>query len=252
MQILLGLKNKTPKIIAGYISVIHELLAIYGIRRMKFLKPYFSEVVRVIGAEKLAAVKTEGMHLFKESYKWLGKEAVEPMLGNLKEALKKQLDSWWESYDKRQPVTAPKDTAEEGASKAKGKKIDAYDLSEPVDIFKKYNEKWAESVIKAEKWNEKTKMMEEFVKAASVPKLANTQFRHITELIRRLINDSNFNVVIWSLKIAAAMARGLRKHFHAAAKIHFFNIISKLREKRTQMIDETFNTLNDFSHCLSI
>lgn len=71
-------------------------------------------------------------------------------------------------------MTAPKDTAEEGASKAKGKKIDAYDLSEPVDIFKKYNEKWAESVIKAEKWNEKTKMMEEFVKAASVPKLANT------------------------------------------------------------------------------
>jgi hypothetical protein len=56
---------------------------------MKFLKPYFSEVVRVIGAEKLAAVKTEGMNTFKEAYKWLGKEAVEPMLGNLKEALKK-------------------------------------------------------------------------------------------------------------------------------------------------------------------
>lgn len=89
MQILLGLKSKTPKIIAGYISVLNELLAIYGIKRMKFLKPYFSEVVRVIGAEKLAAVKTEGMNTFREAYKWLGKEAVEPMLGNLKEALKK-------------------------------------------------------------------------------------------------------------------------------------------------------------------
>ena len=50
MLILLGLKNKTPKIIAGYISVLNEVLAIYGIRRMKFLKPYFSEIVRVIGA----------------------------------------------------------------------------------------------------------------------------------------------------------------------------------------------------------
>lgn len=94
--------------------------------------------------------------------------------------------------------------------------------------------------------------MQEFVKAASVPKLANGEFRHITELIRRLINDSNFNVVIWSLKIAAVMARGLRKHFHAAAKIHFFNIICKFREKRTQMIDETYSTLNDFGHCLGI
>ena len=89
MLILLGLKSKTPKIIAGYISVLNEILAIYGIRRMKFLKPYFNEIVRVIGAEKLAAVKAEGMNTFKEAYKWLGKEAVEPMLMNLKEALKK-------------------------------------------------------------------------------------------------------------------------------------------------------------------
>ena len=80
-------------------------------------------------------------------------------------------------------------------------------------------------------------MMEEFVKAASVPKLANGEFRQITELIRRLINDSNFNVVIWTLKIAGAMAKGLRKHFHGAAKIHFLNIILKFRERRTQMVD---------------
>jgi hypothetical protein len=31
--------------------------------------------------------------------------------------------------------------------------MDAYDLSEAVDVFKKFNEKWAESVLKAEKWN---------------------------------------------------------------------------------------------------
>ena len=49
MLILIGLKNKTPKIIAGYISVLNELLAIYGIKRMKYLKPYMSEIVRVIG-----------------------------------------------------------------------------------------------------------------------------------------------------------------------------------------------------------
>jgi hypothetical protein len=51
--------------------------------------------------------------------------------------------------------------------------VDAYDLSEPVDIFKKFNEKWVDSVLNAPKWSEKTKMLEEFVKAASVPKLAN-------------------------------------------------------------------------------
>ena len=58
-------------------------------------------------------------------------------------------------------MSAPKDLPDEtGPGKSKGKKIDAYDLSEAVDIFKKYNEKWSESVLKAEKWNEKTKLME--------------------------------------------------------------------------------------------
>lgn len=42
MVILLGLKSKTPKIIAGYIAIINELLAIYGIKKMKYLKPYLS------------------------------------------------------------------------------------------------------------------------------------------------------------------------------------------------------------------
>lgn len=65
MIILVGFKNKTPKIIAGYNSILNELLAVYGIRRMKFLKPYLSEVIRVIGTEKLAAVKQEGMTTLK-------------------------------------------------------------------------------------------------------------------------------------------------------------------------------------------
>lgn len=65
MVILVGFKNKTPKIIAGYNSILNELLAVYGIRRMKFLKPYLSEVIRVIGTEKLAAVKQEGMTTLK-------------------------------------------------------------------------------------------------------------------------------------------------------------------------------------------
>jgi cytoskeleton-associated protein 5 len=80
-------------------------------------------------------------------------------------------------------------------------------------------------------------MMEEFVKDATVPKLANTDFRPITEVIRRLINDSNFNVVLWVLKIIGVMAKGLRRPFASAAKNNFANIIAKFRDKKTQMIE---------------
>ena len=80
-------------------------------------------------------------------------------------------------------------------------------------------------------------MMEEFVKDATVPKLANTDFRPITEVIRRLINDSNFNVVLWVLKIIGVMAKGLRRPFAGAAKNNFANVIAKFRDKKTQMIE---------------
>ena len=40
------------------------------------------------------------------------KDVVDPMLGNLKENLKKELDTWWQSYDKTQVMSAPKDIPE--------------------------------------------------------------------------------------------------------------------------------------------
>ncbi len=94
--------------------------------------------------------------------------------------------------------------------------------------------------------------MEDFVKEASVPKLANTDFRPATEVIRRLINDSNFNVVLWVLKMIGVMSKGLRRPFGPTAKSNFSNIIAKFRDKKTQMIDETFKCLSDLNYCLAL
>ena len=63
-------------------------------------------------------------------------------------------------------------------------------------------------------------------------------------MIRRLINHSNFNVVLWDLKIMAVLAKGLRRPFAPVVRSMFSNVIGKFRDKKTQMIDETFNTLN--------
>jgi hypothetical protein len=54
---------------------------------------------------------------------------------------------------------------------------------------------------------------------------------------RRLINDSNFNVVLWNLKILAVLSKGLRRNFFPVVKNMFGNVIAKFRDKKTQMID---------------
>ena len=85
-----------------------------------------------------------------------------------------------------------------------------------------------------------------------MPKLNPSEHRHIVEMIRRLLNDSNFNVVLNSLKVAGCLSRGLRKHFSHSAKILFPQILAKMKEKKSQMIEETFQTLNDFYYSISI
>lgn len=48
------------------------------------------------------------------------------------------------------------------------------------------------------------------------------------------------------------MSRGLRRNFYPIVKTNFANVIGKFRDKKTQMVDETFNTLNDFLYSISI
>lgn len=54
--------------------------------------------------------------------------------------------------------------------------------------------------------------------------------------MRRLINDSNFNVVLTVIKLAGTLAKGLRKGFSHSAKALFPYITPKFRDKKTQMI----------------
>jgi hypothetical protein len=56
-------------------------------------------------------------------------------------------------------------------------------------------------------------------------------------MIKRLINDSNMNVVMMDLKVLGALAKGLRKNFSPYAKMFFGNVISKFRDKKTLMIE---------------
>ena len=84
MAIKVGLKGKVAKTLAGYISMLNELLPIYGIKKMKYLKPYLTDVITILNREKLVAVKTEGMNLLKQAYKWMTKDVVDPLIKDLK------------------------------------------------------------------------------------------------------------------------------------------------------------------------
>jgi hypothetical protein len=124
------MKGKIAKNIAYYLTVIIELLGIYGIKKMKYLKPYIPEIVKLLNDKKDVAIKNEGVNVLKEAYKWLGKDVISPMLGDLKEALKKEIEAFWDSWDQATVMKAPKGEEEPDTGDGKKKKkVDAYELS---------------------------------------------------------------------------------------------------------------------------
>ena len=60
------------------------------------------------------------------------------------------------------------------------------------------------------------------------------------------------NVVLSTLKIIGTIAKGLRKAFTPIVKQFFAIILSKFKQKKTQMIQETNNCLNDAYYCLHL
>ena len=110
--------------------------------------------------------------------------------------------------------------------------IDPYEISDPVDIFKKFNEKWTQKVI-AGKWKEKKNDIELFLKAAKRPKLAyNNGVYPIISMVKKLLKDSHFIVNHLALHILLALAKGLRKNFTRHAVSLTATVLQKLKEKK--------------------
>jgi hypothetical protein len=51
------MKGKILKNVAYYLTLIIELLAIYGIKKMKYLKPYIPEIVKLLNEKKDIPIK---------------------------------------------------------------------------------------------------------------------------------------------------------------------------------------------------
>ncbi len=46
------------------------------------------------------------MNVFKNGLKWLGKDFIWPLLSQLKQNMKKELETFWQSHDKKEVMKA--------------------------------------------------------------------------------------------------------------------------------------------------
>ena len=96
--------------------------------------------------------------------------------------------------------------------------IDAYELSDAVNLLAKYGPEWEEQIVNMKKWDEKKGLLDQLITDSSVPKIKAGDFMGIIKVIKKLINDTNPAVALSSVKVCAPLANGLRKDFEPYIK----------------------------------
>ena len=220
---------------------------------MNYLEKFFPEVEK-IAENSSVTLRNEAMNFYKEAYKWLG-EKIRPFLNKLKKAQIDELDKIFKDLPKTQmkPLLMLPDSDDKGQKGgAEETEFDLYDISQPVDIFTKYNEAWTEKVLGQPKWVDKKELLEEMAKAANAPKLAASNFFPIVSMLKKVMADPIIHIVMSGMKILGLLAKGLRKNFQAPSKTFFPLVLSKLKEKKPQIIEQSQKTLEDFLYSLTL
>ena len=249
---------KNQKTACAGVQAVMELLAHYGPRKLEFLKPFLGSVEKLAGST-VAPLRNEAMNFYKEALRWM-REAAKPFYSKLKKQQIEELDKFFEEMPKQNMVPLSGEE-EQPLELSKGNKksaevdntgLDPYDIADPVDIFHRFSESWSERVLAQQKWSDKKQMLEDLAKAASVPKLAPTGHYHINTMLKRLLNDNNVNVMLTAIRIYGLLAKGLRKHFAPTAKSIAPFILQKFREKKTQVVEETYKTFDMLFYSISL
>ena len=131
-------------------------------------------------------------------------------------------------------------------------KKDLYLKSEPVSILENFPENWCSKVKNTKKWKIKVELCNEFIKKADVNRLEKGNYHEIFSLSKKLIMENIIHLQIIGLKMISLLAKGLRNNLHNLIKNNFGILISKLKDRKFQVIEQLILTINNCFYCISI
>lgn len=242
--------------IVASIELLLRLLSDYGAKKLRFFKDFFPEFEKLANNSS-SILRNAALDFYKEAYKWLGSGILALMSGvkkSLQQEVEKFIESWPKDTVMRAKVSAiDEEACENQANSAKTceNEMDMYDILEGVDVFSRFNENWCEKVLAQAKWSEKKSMLEEMIAACNVPKVQSASFFAITSLLKKILNDNNVNVMCCGLKLCGLLAKTLRKSFQSSAKLLFPLVLSRFKEKKPFILEETHRTLEFFFYCFA-
>ncbi|GBG32147.1 Cytoskeleton-associated protein 5 [Hondaea fermentalgiana] len=274
--LLLGLKEKNPKVGAACLDCMRAAVSTFGGRRLPI------QVVQqaiIQGSDvKNPAIRTMATGLATDMDMWyMGafKDLVMAVIDNpaTQKAICKSLEDAAAKRDSAEPLPAPirtfrgedaakasakagagQSAADNGAGDA-GAAPDLFDVLPEKEILDKVEEMKFETRLKEPKWKDRRQAILDVIELCGpTPRLARGEYSDMVRALRGVIqSDSNQAVVVDAIKLLATLGSGLRGEFHIHARACCDQLLHKYRDKKAACISAVDTTLDVFAtHCFNL
>lgn len=275
-DVLAGLSAKQPKLVAGSVATLTELVRAFGPKQVT-PKPIMKRLPDIFGhADK--NVRAEGSQLAQELHRYLG-AALRPTIESLKEIQAKELQAQFDEIDRlesakpnptrhlvsqraaAQAAAAAKSvsSSDKGVSGQEGgtsnavnghdeADFDAYEMAEAVDPLRA--KAWPNNFdeqVRSPKWSERKEILDA-AKAVltSHIKLQNTPAFDffVDTCVERIKKDATVHVWLTACQCLEAAATGMRSSFAKYRERTLPPLLEKLKERKQSTADIVGATLD--------
>lgn len=249
-DLLQGLSNKQPKIVAATLGALTALYHAYGVKIIE-PKPPLKALPKVFGhADK--NVRAEASNLAVELYRWLREAMKTTFWNDLKPVQQQDLEKLFEAV-KSEP--APKqdrllrsqqaakeiastvvDDAEADDEVEEVPEIEAFDLAEPVDVIKKMPSDFHERLASA-KWKDRKDTLDELYEVANTERIQDGHYDEVIQGLAKSMKDANVAVVTVAANCITVLAKGLRRGFAKYRSRMLAPVMERLKEKKPSVVE---------------
>lgn len=252
-DLLAGLANKQPKIVAATLVALRELYHAYGIKIVE-PRPTLKALPKVFGhADK--NVRAEATNLTVELHRWL-RDAIKKLIWDeLKPVQQQELEKLFAPAASEPPPKQARllrsqqvaveaaaatigdgDVAEEEATEEPEAEIEAFDLAEPKDVLSKLPSDFYDNMASA-KWKERKEALDVLYSEANTEKIQPGHYEDIVQVLAKSMKDANIAVVTVAANCIDVLAKGLRKDFAKYRGKIMSPIMERLKEKKQSITD---------------
>lgn len=267
----LGFKHKTPKVVIAAVDCIAKALDEYGSIAVP-LKPVAGKLPPLLNHAQ-EGVRNAAKSLLTLMHRWIGLKAVEPMLKDAKDVIKKEMEAIFQKNAKLGKPKAKKRTRameqrvrkrggveeideDDGFGEAAAEEEEV-DLSEEINLMEKLAKEkvridedtvkdWF-TAIDSKLWRARKESLDVACKLIDGVRLIPVSHQEVFIRLRKIIpKDSNVNVVASASRLIIAMANGLKKNFpQGVAKALMLDLFTRLKEKNPVVIVPVCNALDE-------